>query len=92
LPFKELPFKELPLTLAVRPARSGERGVLLDLQILLGKTQEIAAASVSGELGKTFVLGGKPSGNPIFVAVTPRIRARRPVPPRPIRWVTRSKG
>lgn len=62
--------KELPLTFAVRPARSGDRGVLLDLQILLGKKQEIAAASVSGELGKTFVLGGKPSGNPIFVAIT----------------------
>ncbi len=64
--------KELPLTFAVRPARSGDRGVLLDLQILLGKKQEIAAASVSGELGKTFVLGGKPSGNPIFVAITPK--------------------
>jgi TonB family protein len=64
--------KELPLTIAVRPTRSGDRGVLLDLQILLGKKQEIAAASVSGELGKTFVLGGKPGGNPIFIAITPR--------------------
>jgi TonB family protein len=67
--------KELPLTFAVRPARSGDRGVLLDLQILLGK-QEIAAASVSGELDKTFVLGGKPSGNPIFVAITARNPAK----------------
>ncbi len=64
--------KELPLTFVVRAARSGDRGVLLDLQILLGRKQEIAAASVSGELGKTFVLGGKPNGNPIFVAITPK--------------------
>jgi TonB family protein len=39
--------------------------------MLLGG-QEIAAASVSGELGKTFILGGKPEASPVFVAVTPR--------------------
>jgi len=70
--------KEMPLTFAVRPMRAGDRGVLLDLQILIGKKQEIAAASVSGEMGKTFVLGGKPGGNPIFVAITPRDMGEAP--------------
>jgi TonB family protein len=72
--------KEEPVTVSVRPVRTGGRAVLLDLRLLLGATQEIAAASVSGELGKTFILGGKPGGNPIFVAVTPR-DASRPLTP-----------
>ncbi len=71
--------KEEPVTVTVRPARSGGRAVLLDLRLLLG-THEIAAATVSGDLGKTFILGGNPEGNPIFVAVTPR-DAVRPLAP-----------
>ncbi|HEY1249645.1 MAG TPA: energy transducer TonB [Thermoanaerobaculia bacterium] len=72
--------KEEPVTVTVRPVRTGGHALLLDLRLLLG-AREIAAASVSGELGKTFILGGKPGGNPIFVAVTPR-DAARPVAPR----------
>jgi len=71
--------REQPVTVRVRPVRTGGRAVLLDLRLLVG-THEIAAASVSGELGKTFILGGKPTGNPIFVAVTPK-DAGRPLAP-----------
>ena len=69
-----------PVTVSVRPTRVGDRSVMLDLRLLLGATREIAAASVSGELGKTFILGGKPGGTPIFVAVTPRDSSRQLAP------------
>jgi TonB family protein len=72
--------KEQQVTVSVRPVRTGDRSVRLDLRLLLGATQEIAAASVSGELGKTFILGGKPESSPIFVAVTPR-DTEHPLPP-----------
>jgi TonB family protein len=67
--------REQPVTVTVRPVRTGGRTVLLDLRLLLG-AREISAASMSGEPGKTFILGGKPEGNPLFVAVTPRDAAR----------------
>jgi TonB family protein len=71
--------RQQPVNVTVRPVRSGGSAVLLDLRLLLG-AREIAAASVSGELGKTFILGGKPEGNPIFVAVTPRDPTRSLAP------------
>lgn len=72
--------REEPVTVAVRPIRTSEHTVMLDLRLLLGTTHEIAAASVSGDLGKTFILGGKRGGNPIFVAVTPKDASRQLAP------------
>lgn len=69
-----------PVTVTIRPTRTGDRGVLLEVRLLLGASKEIAAASVSGELGKTFILGGKPGGNPLFVAVTPNVETRQLAP------------
>ncbi len=63
-----------PYTITVRPVRNLPGSVELDVRIAEGKEdgRELASASVSGELGRTVILGGKPGSNPVFVAVTPR--------------------
>lgn len=63
-----------PYAISIRPVRVPPRAVELEVRIAEGKTgeRELASASVAGELGKTFILGGKPGNTPIFVAVTPR--------------------
>ncbi|MFI5181390.1 MAG: energy transducer TonB [Thermoanaerobaculia bacterium] len=77
------------LSVSVRPSRVGTHGIQLDVKIQAGKEPKavIASASVSGEMGKTFILGGKnaplPEGwgsgeAPVFVAVTPRERFTDP--------------
>jgi TonB family protein len=77
------------LSVSVRPSRIGTRGIQLDVKIRAGKEPQevVASASVSGEMGKTFILGGKnvplPEGwgsgeAPVFVAVTPRERFAEP--------------
>ncbi len=77
------------LSVSVRPSRVGTRGIQLDVEIQAGKKpqQVVASASVSGEMGKTFILGGKnvplpegwgPGEAPVFVAVTPRERITEP--------------
>lgn len=71
---------EQSVEVSVRPVRTGDRAVRLDLRLRLG-AQEIAAASVSGELGRTFILGGKPETSPIFIAVTPRDAGHPLAPP-----------
>ncbi|HKB71527.1 MAG TPA: TonB family protein [Thermoanaerobaculia bacterium] len=62
------------LTVSVRPSLGPSNIVELDLRVLGGKEarKELAAASLSGALGKTFILGGRPGSNPLFVAVTAR--------------------
>ncbi len=81
--------REGRLAVSVRPSRTGTGGVQLDVEIAAGATPGtvIASASVSGEVGKTFILGGKnvplpdgwgPGEAPVFVAVTPREEAVEP--------------
>jgi len=63
-----------PLIVAVRPARSGSNRVSLeiDMREKSASDSSLASFSVSGELGKTFIVGGKSSNGPLLVSVTPR--------------------
>jgi TonB family protein len=64
-----------PYQVAVRAERMGGDRAELDIRIVQrdGDTREVASASVSGMIGKTVILAGNQPGNPLFVAVTPRL-------------------
>lgn len=64
-----------PYQIAVRAERMGGDRAEIDIRIIQrnGQEKEVASASISGGLGKTFILAGNVPGNPLFVAVTPRL-------------------
>jgi TonB family protein len=64
-----------PYQVAVRAERMGGDRAELDIRIVQrnSETKDVASASISGGLGKTVILAGNPPGNPLFVAVTPRL-------------------
>jgi TonB family protein len=63
-----------PLIVEVSSTRAGGSRVSLDVRLReKGDPQtELASISVSGEVGKTFIVGGKPASGPVLVSVTPR--------------------
>lgn len=63
-----------PLIVEVNASRAGSSRVSLDVRLReKGDAQtELASISVSGEVGKTFIVGGKPANGPVLVSVTPR--------------------
>ena len=69
-----------PLVVQLKPARSAANRVSLEisLQERQASPPELAAFSVSGELGKTFIVGGKSANGPLLVSVTPRDPAAVP--------------
>jgi len=64
----------VPLLVEIRPERSGGSRVNLEVRLREKSAPEtdLASVSVSGEMGKTFIVGGRPSNAPYLVAVTPR--------------------
>jgi TonB family protein len=72
-----------PFSVLVRFTRS--KGSRIDLDIdLREKTvpeTSLASFSVSGEIGKTFIVGGRTASGPLLVSVTPREPMAVPAPP-----------
>jgi TonB family protein len=63
-----------PLIVELKPVHSGGSRVGLDIRLAERNSPEsiLASFSVSGELGKTFIVGGKASAGPLLVSVTPK--------------------
>ncbi len=68
------PEKSAPVIVSVRGTRGRDSRVSLDIHLREKKIPEteLANFSVSGELGKTFIVGGRVSSGPLLVSVTPK--------------------
>lgn len=64
-----------PYQVSVRPERVGKSRVELDIRILQSRNPApaLATASIQGEIGKTFIVAQNTRGNPVLVAVTPKL-------------------
>jgi TonB family protein len=65
-----------PYQISVRAERVGGTRIELDIRIMQEERTPAGAlsiASIQGELGKTFTLAQNTPGNPVLVAVTPRL-------------------
>jgi TonB family protein len=69
-----------PLVVQLKPVRSAANRVSLEISLRerQAAAPELAAFSVSGELGKTFIVGGKSANGPLLVSVMPRDPAAVP--------------
>ena len=63
-----------PLVVELKPSRQAANRVSLEISLRERQAPppDLATFSVSGELGKTFIVGGKSSSGPLLVSVTPR--------------------
>ncbi len=64
-----------PYQISVKPERFAGTRVELDIRIFQNRfpALALAMASIQGELGKTFILAQNTPGNPVVVAVTPKL-------------------
>ena len=63
-----------PLLIEIKPERIGASRVSLEIHLRDkgAPDAELASVSVSGDIGKTVIVGARPSNGPLLVAVTPR--------------------